>query len=100
MRRRTRHILVHVSIVALALLEISSIQQGEVVRNPRGELNGSLEVGLGPLLARPRVTPPPAAAISAPVIRAPGTVAISHVGHLPPALIELSLQKEHVRLQI
>jgi hypothetical protein len=100
MQRRTRHLLVHASIIALTLLEVVSIQQGEVVRNPGGELNASVDVGVGPLLVNPRVTTPPTSKISTPVVSVPGLVALHEVGHLPTVLADLSLQKEHVRIQI
>jgi hypothetical protein len=100
MRPRTRQLIAFASVIALALLEISSVRQGEVVKNPRGEVNASIEIGAGPLLTQPRVSPPPAAEISVPAVRVPGLHAIGHVGHLPVAIADLSLQKEHIRIQI
>ncbi len=101
MGRRTRYILAYASVIALALLEISSVQRGgEVVKNPRGEVSGSIEVGAGPLLSRPRVSPPPAAHISVPAVTVPGLLTVSHGGHFPLAMADPSLQKEHIRLQI
>ena len=100
MRRRTRHALVYASIIALTLFELSGPQQREVVRNPAGEMSASAAIGVGPLLFRPRVVPRPAAEISAPVASSPGVLGISHLGHLPLVTDDVSLQKEHVRLQI
>ncbi|HVX10174.1 MAG TPA: hypothetical protein VHC22_03130 [Pirellulales bacterium] len=100
MGRRTRHLLAYASVIALALLELSSVQRGEVVKNPRGEMSASIEIGAGPLLTRPRVSPPPAAHISVPAVRVPGLLTVGHVGHFPLAIADLSLQKEHIRLQI
>jgi hypothetical protein len=101
MRRRTRHILVYASIIALAFLELSSTQKGEMLRHPAAEVGAASEISVGPLLFRPRVVPPSAPAISVRVVNLPGVVTISQAGQLPSAVCDLaSLQKEHVRIQI
>ncbi|HEV3344632.1 MAG TPA: hypothetical protein VG125_29925 [Pirellulales bacterium] len=102
MRRCTRHSLVYASIVALVFLELSSVQQGEVPKPKRPtSMGAATDVSVGPLLFRPRVTQPPAADISVPTVNLPGVVTLSHVGHLPLVIGEIvSLQEEHIRLQI
>ncbi|HWB11834.1 MAG TPA: hypothetical protein VG826_21570 [Pirellulales bacterium] len=103
MRRCTHHSLVYASIVAFLFLELSSIQQGDVPTPGRtaAEVGASTEIGIGPLLFRPRVAQPSAASISVPAVNSPGAVTTSQVGHLPLAPGEiLSLQEEHIRLQI
>jgi hypothetical protein len=103
MRRCIRHALVYASIFALVFLELSSVQQGEVQKpdRPTSEMGAATDVSIGPLLFRPRVIPPPAAGLSVPAVSLPGVVTLSHAGHLPLAIGEIvSLQHEHVRLQI
>jgi hypothetical protein len=101
MRRRTRHAVVYASIVALLLLELSGTQQGGLRKRAASEMGAATRIGVGPLLFRPRVLQPPQASISVPAVNLPGVVTISHAGHLSFAIGEsLSLQEEHVRLQI
>src|SRR5215469_16666010 len=102
MRRCTRHSLVYASILGLVFLELSSVRQGEVPRprRPTSQMGVATGVRIGPLLFRARVQQPPAAGISVPAIHLPDVVTLSHAGHLPLDTGEISLQQEHVRLQI
>ena len=101
MRHTTRQLPVYASIVALAFLELPSMQQGDALRHPAPELIAASKVSVGPLLSRPRVMPPSAPAVSARVVDLPSVSSVSHTGGLTAAGGDVvSLQQEHVRLQI
>lgn len=101
MRGRTRRFVVYTSIIAVLLIGLSTVQQGDVTRQTGPEVAAARQSSVGPRLFRPRAMPPSAPAISVRVVDFPGVVATSQAGRLAAGDGETaSLQDENVRLQI